>query len=89
MHRGEALLPCLQVPAFKLALPPRVILDFLPRTLRASTSLATPDVVTWHYYPGLSTRSALAKHRPLHTPYQFPVSPPFPFSIAQHSHFVA
>jgi heparanase 1 len=44
--------------------PPRLIRNYLPRVLRASAAHAVPDVVTWHYYPGLSTRSALAKYRP-------------------------
>lgn len=53
-----------EVPAFTLELPPRLIRDYLPRALRAAEELVVPDIVSWHYYPGLSTRSALAKYRP-------------------------
>ncbi|KAL1516048.1 hypothetical protein AB1Y20_002660 [Prymnesium parvum] len=54
-----------EVPALQLRLPPRAVSNYLPRVLRAARAHVVPDVVTWHYYPGLSTRSALAKHRPL------------------------
>ena len=60
----SAYLHAWQVPAFPWEFPPRLISDYLPRVLRAAPSYVVPDVVTWHYYPGLSTRSALAKHRP-------------------------
>lgn len=46
--------------------PPRRIKRYLARVLGAlDKGVAAPrlDIVTWHYYPGLSTRSALAKYR--------------------------
>ena len=48
-----------EVDAFVLW-PPRRIANFTARVLAAAPGL---DIITWHYYPGLSTRSALAKHR--------------------------
>ena len=53
-----------EVPAFPIEFPPRLITDFLPRVLRAAESHVVPDIVSWHYYPGLSNRSALARYRP-------------------------
>jgi len=51
-----------EVSAFVLWPPRRIatISKFTARVLAAEPGL---DIVTWHYYPGLSTRSALAKHR--------------------------
>lgn len=40
---------------------PTLIRDYLGRVLRAATR--APDIVSWHYYPGLSDRSNLAMHR--------------------------
>ena len=56
-----------EVPSLSLASACRPILirRFLRRFLAASAALTPPDIVTWHYYPGLSDRSALAKHRTL------------------------
>uniref|UniRef100_A0A7S3C5L5 Uncharacterized protein n=1 Tax=Haptolina ericina TaxID=156174 RepID=A0A7S3C5L5_9EUKA len=53
-----------EVPAFATHFPPRLVCNFLPRMLRAAPLHAVPEIVSWHYYPGLSTRSALAKYRP-------------------------
>lgn len=45
---------------------PTLIRGFLRRALSALGALddvRAPDIITWHYYPGLSDRSKLAKHR--------------------------
>ena len=67
---GTAFWPTLgEVPALgwpKGSWRPIFIRHFLRRALTCAVSDldATPDIISWHYYPGLSTRSALARYRP-------------------------
>ena len=67
---GTAFWPTLgEVPALgwpKGSWRPILIRRFLRRALTCAVSElgATPDIISWHYYPGLSSRSALARYRP-------------------------
>jgi hypothetical protein len=46
-----------EVPCPVISFPPSLVLDYQRRTLAAAEQLVTPDIVTWHYYPGQSTRA--------------------------------
>ena len=57
-----------EVPALgwpKGAWRPTMVSNFLRRSLRAAIAMnAQPDIVTYHYYPGLSDRAGLCRQRP-------------------------
>ena len=71
-HHASAILRALGLVALwpvdlilgKTRVAPRPPAEYLQRVLTAAARLdAIPEIVTWHFYPSLSTRSKLAAHR--------------------------
>ena len=49
-------------PSWRKPCPLRISRRFLERVLTVSSTLTPPDILSWHYYPGLSNRSNLARY---------------------------